>query len=269
MSNIVVAGTAELAPGEWQALRESAKAIVSSGFLPKAINTPEKAITIMMAGRELGLGPMQSIRSIYVIDGKPVMSADLMAALVHRKIPGATLRVDITTNDECSVDAGRPGQEATRFTFSMKDAQAAGLMSKDNWKKYPRAMLRARCLSEAVRAVFPDACLGVYDPDELGAVTGPQGDIIEMPAPAPPTISPFHEAEEGRIYPTQDELDGVLEALGEAESMAAMRRVLHEFAWTTPETMERWAPEQAKEISRLYNQRKRQFAKTEATNAAE
>lgn len=180
MSNIVKADAGSLELGEWQALRESAKAVVTSGFLPKAINTPEKAITLMLAGRELGLGPMQAIRSLHIIDGKPVMSADLMAGLVHKKLPGALLRVVESTNERCEVDAARQGQEPTRYVFSIDDAKAAQLLNKDNWKKYPRAMLRARCLSEAVRATFPDVMLGVYDPDELGAVTTADGEIIEV-----------------------------------------------------------------------------------------
>ena len=265
---IVKAGDAALEPGEWQALRESAKAVVNSGFLPKSINTPEKAVTLMLAGRELGLGPMQAIRSIHVIDGKPVMSSDLMAGLVHKRVPGALLRIVETSNERCVVDAGRPGQEPTRFTFSLDDARSAGLLGKDNWKKYARAMLRARCLSEAARAVFPDVLLGVYDPDELGAVTAQDGTIVEMPAPPPPTISPYHEADPERVYPTDDECQAVLEAIGEAETMDAMKAAAHEFAWRTPEEMERWSPDQVKAISKLYNARKRQFAK-EQNHAAE
>jgi hypothetical protein len=216
---IVKAGdAAALAPGEWQALRESAKAVVQSGFLPKAINTPEKAITLMLAGRELGLGPMQAIRSLHIIDGKPVMSADLMAGLVHRKLPGALLRVSETTNTRCTVEAGRPGQEATRITFSLDDAKAAGLLGKDNWRKYPRAMLRARCLAEAVRAVFPDVLLGVYDPDELGAVTSPEGEIVVMPVAAEPPSAPRNE-------PPPASIDDILTAIAEAtpDSIASVK----------------------------------------------
>jgi hypothetical protein len=158
-------------------MREQAQTLVASGFLPKAINTPEKAIAVIMTGKELGLGPMQALRSIHVIEGKPTLSADLIAGLVHARVPGAVLRVAESTDKRCAVEAGRPNTQATMFTFTIEDAQKAALMGKDNWKKYPRAMLRARCLTEAARAVFPDAVMGLYDPDELGAVTTPEGDI--------------------------------------------------------------------------------------------
>jgi len=156
-----------LAPGDWHAMREAAGALVKSGFMPKAIDTPEKAIAVAMAGRELGIPMMQAIRSIHIIDGKPTISADLMAALVHKRMPGARLRVTQSTNEVCSVEAGRAGEDVTVFSFTIKDATTAGLTTKDVWKKYPRAMLRARCISEAVRAVFPDAFVGVYTPEEF------------------------------------------------------------------------------------------------------
>lgn len=239
MSDAIVRASDALAPEEWQALRESARAIVRSGFLPRAISTPEKAVTLMLAGRELGLGPMQSIRAIHVIDGKPVMSADLMAGLVHRRIPGALLRVVETTDERCVVDAGRPGQQPTRFTFALADAQRAGLVAKENWRRYPRAMLRARCLSEAARAVFPDVLLGVYDPDELGAVTDDAGEIVVMPV---------HAAEQSRPAeqePQRDQLvGGLLASIGDAssateldEAKSCAREVWHSLSRSTRATV--------------------------------
>ncbi len=174
-----------LAPGEWQALQQQAKSLVLSKFLPKAIDTPEKAIAVMMTGRELGIGPMQALRCVHIIDGKPTLAAELIAALVLRRVPGAVFEVTSSTNERCTVLAGRPGRPEYEFAFSMDDAKAAGLTAKDNWKKYPRAMLRSRAITEAARAVFPDAVLGTYDPDELGAVTNEAGEIVAMPEKLP------------------------------------------------------------------------------------
>jgi hypothetical protein len=50
----------------------------------------------------------------------------------------------------------------------MARAKAAGLGSKDNWKSYPRQMLRARVISEGVRATFPAVLNGMYTPEEVG-----------------------------------------------------------------------------------------------------
>lgn len=165
---------------QFEAMREQAAALVQSGFLPRAVNTPEKALAIMQTGKELGLGPMQALRSIHIIEGKPTMSADLIAGLALARVPGAHLRVTETTNLVCRIEAARQGQEPTKFSFSIEDAKAAGLTGKDNWRKYPRAMLRARCLTEACRAMFPDAVAGIFDPDELTPVSLPPVHISEV-----------------------------------------------------------------------------------------
>lgn len=196
-SAIVKHEGAGLAPGEWQAMREQAKALVSSRFLPKAVDTPEKAIAVMMTGRELGIGPMQALRCVHIIDGKPTLAAELIAALVLRRVPGSVLEVAESTNERCVIVAARPNRPERQFTFTLEDAKAAGLLIKDNWKKYPRAMLRSRAITEAARAVFPDATMGVYDPDELGAVTNEQGEIVVEPTPArPPRITTHAEPDE-------------------------------------------------------------------------
>src|SRR6187402_202596 len=84
-------GLARVAPvsdamADWKAMREQAASLVASGFLPRAVNTPEKAMAIIQTGKELGLGPMQSLRSIHIIEGKPTMSADLIAGLALAKL---------------------------------------------------------------------------------------------------------------------------------------------------------------------------------------
>jgi hypothetical protein len=180
---------------EWRAMREQAQALVESGFLPRAVNTPEKALAIMQTGKELGLGPMQALRSIHIIEGKPTMSADLIAGLALAKVPGSMLRVAESTDKVCRIEAARHGQQPTTFSFSAEDAKNAGLLGKDNWRKYPRAMLRARCMTETCRAVFPDAVMGLYDPDELGAVTDSVGHVVDVRQVLSPHQAPDEEAD--------------------------------------------------------------------------
>jgi len=43
---------------------------------------PQDAALILIAGAELGLQPMQSLRAIHIINGKPTLSADLIAGRV-------------------------------------------------------------------------------------------------------------------------------------------------------------------------------------------
>jgi hypothetical protein len=46
------------------------------------------------------------------------------------------------------------------MSWTIEQAKKAGLTNKDNWRNYPRAMLRARLIAEAIRTVYP-AAIGV------------------------------------------------------------------------------------------------------------
>lgn len=227
---------------QWEAMLAQAQTLVCSGFLPKAINTAEKALAVMQTGKELGIGAMQSLRAIHIIDGKPTMSAELIGGLVLSRIPGAMLRVVETNEQRCVVHAARPGHEPTVFTFTHDDAQRAGLLGKDNWKKYERAMLRSRCITEAARAIFPDATMGLYDADELGAITNETGEIVALPtqhnmAPiatneraAAAVVNPDEEARRQKILARTLE---VLEPLvpGSPRYLWAMEELFHTRYW--------------------------------------
>jgi hypothetical protein len=65
-------------------LQGAGRFFVKSGLLPKTVSTIEATLTIMVTGYELGIGPMQALRLISVVNGKPVCAAELMAALIDR-----------------------------------------------------------------------------------------------------------------------------------------------------------------------------------------
>lgn len=158
----------------WQAMREKMALAVRSGLLPKEM-TYEKAVMIAAYGRELQLNPMTAVKEIYIVDGKPSMSASLMKALVHRKLPNALFKVTESTKDKCVIVTKRMKDDANEpqatWTFTIEEAKAfySGRNGiKDNWKKHPADMLRARCISRACRGEFSDVFLGpVYTPEEI------------------------------------------------------------------------------------------------------
>jgi len=173
---------------QWVLLQKQCKAFIASGFLPdhvtkgaSADQAMAKAITIAMKGRELGIPPLQAFSSISVIRGRPCLSSELMLALIYQRIPGAKVTFVTPTERhhlECVVTMQRPGGAEQKFSFTIEDAKAAGLLGKADsaWEKYPKAMLRARAVSAGARAVFPDAIMGCYTPEEMGA------DIVDVEA---------------------------------------------------------------------------------------
>src|SRR5688572_13501137 len=52
-------GPATLTKTAWEELKEQAVLSFESGLLPRSIDTPQKAITIALMGKELGLSPLQ------------------------------------------------------------------------------------------------------------------------------------------------------------------------------------------------------------------
>lgn len=172
---------------EFETLQRICKTAVLSTLLPDAYNTGDsnaklaKAIVIALKGRELGIPMMQAFSQINIIKGKPTISAELMLALIFKKFPEAPIHVTEYSNTKCTIEASRPGSDKkTIFTFTIDDAKQAGLGGVA-WQKYPRAMLRSRCISEMARTMFPDCLMGCsYTPEEIGADVDidDDGDVI-------------------------------------------------------------------------------------------
>lgn len=166
---------------DWQILRHQAETLVSSGFLPKAVDTWQKATAIIMYGKEIGMGPMEALQSIDVIQGKPTQKPQSMKAMVHKKLPNAIFRLIKSTDEEAIYEAARPNDPPAQFSFTFKDAERMGMTGKDNYKKQPKVMLSWRCIGHVARTVFPDCLSGVsYTPEELGAEVDDEHNIIEV-----------------------------------------------------------------------------------------
>lgn len=173
---------------------QMARALAGSALIPKTLqNKPGDVLVVLLTGREFGLGPMRAMRSIHVVEGKPTMAADLMVGLclARREVCEYFLLVE-STNERATYRTRRVGSpDAVALTFTMEDATKAGVANKDNWRKYPAAMLRARCSSALARAVYPDLLAGTYDPDELHMESAPPR---EPEVGQNPTLQRFEEA---------------------------------------------------------------------------
>lgn len=154
-----------LLPTTFDGLMKQAQVLVKSGLLPQEVRTPEAAVVIMLKGRELDIPPMTALSSIYVVKGKPSISAQLMGALILRA--GHAYHVDTLTNDKCVITFTRKGGQPYTHEFTMQDASAAQLAGSETWKKYTKAMLFSRCMSAGARIAMPDVIAGMYTPEEM------------------------------------------------------------------------------------------------------
>jgi hypothetical protein len=96
----------------------------------------------------------------------------MMAALVRSR--GHSITKDPKSTPDCCILHGKRADNGDTWTisFSLKDAELAGLLSSPTWKKYPQVMLYNRAMSQLFRQLFPDLSLGAgYVEDELKEIT--------------------------------------------------------------------------------------------------
>lgn len=154
----------------------AAKAMAVSGYFQDA-KQAEQALVKILAGREMGFGPFASMNGVYIIQGRPSIGANLMAAAV--KGSGRyNYRVIEMTDTKCSIKFYEGKEEIGVSTFTIEDARKAQTKNLD---KFPRNMLFARAMSNGVRWYCPDVFSGntVYTPEELGANVNEEGEVID------------------------------------------------------------------------------------------
>lgn len=130
---------------------------------------PEDVFVTVLMGRELGISAIMSLTAIVVIQGTVTLKVQTMNAVVRSKHPDAI--IEIKTDHEkkqVRVLAKRNKDDVGYESYwDMDMAKTMGLAGKDNWLKQPMNMLKARALSDALRAVFPDTLLGLYSYEEM------------------------------------------------------------------------------------------------------
>jgi hypothetical protein len=159
---------------------------------------------------------MQALRNIHIIEGRTTLSADFMAGLVMASPLCAYLRPVELTATCATYETMRHGWDAAlRVSFTIEDAQRAGLTGKGNWKTYPQAMLKARCLTSIARAAYPDLVMGLYDPDEVDGLPLPKNITAEIVDATPGASKPKGRTLKGALGDGQggDSLDALRAAL--------------------------------------------------------
>lgn len=151
-----------------------------SGYFKDARDASQ-AIVKVLYGREIGLPPVVAMSGIYIVEGKPTLSAALMAAKIRSS---GLYDYEVARHDDqgCEIaffdlrDGGR--KEMGRSSFTLDDAKTAGLAGKNNWRQYPRNMTYARAMANGARWYCPDLFGGpVYIPEELGLEVDETGEV--------------------------------------------------------------------------------------------
>jgi len=185
-----------------------ASKIASTDFVPTGMrNKPAAVAACILYGAEIGIGPMNALAKIDIVEGRPAPRAELARALALAA--GHEVWVEEQTNTKVTVCGRRHGStQVQTSTWTLDDAKKAGLAGRANWGKYPRQMLLARASAELVRMAFPDVLGGIaYFAEELDG-DGPDAPAVQTAAApvakgnkrklaaAPDPVEPVAEAED-------------------------------------------------------------------------
>ena len=144
-------------------IQTMANAVVKSQLF--GMKTVEQATALMLIAQAEGYHPALAARDYHIIQGRPTLKAETMMARFQQQ--GGKVDWKTLTDEEVTATFSHPSGGSATITWTFEQARKAGLTGKDNWKNYPRAMLRARVVSEGIRTVFPGVVLGVYTPEEV------------------------------------------------------------------------------------------------------
>jgi hypothetical protein len=158
-----------------------ALAVAKSGLF--GVKTPDQAMALMLIAQAEGLHPAIAARDYHVINGRPTLKADAMLARFHSA--GGSVRWGEYTDRRVVGTFSHPQGGSVEVEWTLDMATSAGLTKNPTWKSYPRQMLRARCVSEGIRTVFPGVVVDTYTPEEA--------EDMGSASPAPRDMGPVVE----------------------------------------------------------------------------
>lgn len=139
--------------------------LYESGFFTDVRSAAQAGVKIL-AGQERGFTPFVSMTGFHIIQGKPTLSANLIASAV-KKSEKYDYRIKTLKDHICEIEFFEDHGSIGVSIFTIDDAKRAGVK---NLQKFPRNMLFARAISNGVRWFCPDTFdTPVYTPEELGA----------------------------------------------------------------------------------------------------
>ena len=146
-------------------MQAMAKSLVASKMF--GFKTVEEAMSIMLIAQAEGRSPALAARDYHVIQGRPALKADAMLARFQQE--GGVVEWDEYTDAKVTGRFSHPKScpKPVAVTWTLDMAKRIGLASRDNWRNYPRAMLRSRVVSEGVRTAYPGIAVGIYTVDEV------------------------------------------------------------------------------------------------------
>lgn len=221
--------TSFLQPSTLDQALSIAEALSRSTFIPKCYQgNPSNILVAMQMGSEIGLGPLQSLQSICVINNQPSLFGDALMALVQGSALCEWFCDGFDEESQCGwARTKRRCRQKTEQKFTMDMARRAGLTEKSGpWKQYPERMCKLKARNWLCRDVYPDVLRGL---SRLNVV---ERDLLEekvvSDVPAVDSQSekkPVIEVTRAPDLADSMAVKGIIQSMASADSEEAMKAI--------------------------------------------
>lgn len=200
----------------FEAMQRMAVAIAKSGLF--GVKEADQALSLMMIAQAEGKHPALIARDYDIIQGRPAKKSE--AILRDFQASGGKVEWHELTDQVADATFTHPlSVKPLRIKWDIPRAKAARLMDKEGgmYTKYPRQMLRSRCISEGCRTVAPSATSGFYTPEEVNQMDAEVAEPVALPqaiaaAVAAPTLEEVERYIDSMDVPTLPSLTAAFEA---------------------------------------------------------
>ena len=166
----VVSQEQQIASIPFTDLERMAGAIAKSGLF--GVKNKDQALALMLLSQAEGRHPVLAARDYHIISGSPALKSDTMLAR-FQQVGGVVNWTTFTDTEVIGVFSHPSSPPPVEIKWTIEMAAKASLTNNPSWKNYPRAMLRARAVSEGVRTVHPGCLSGMYTEEETESFTSP------------------------------------------------------------------------------------------------
>ena len=152
-------------------MQQMAKAIADSRLF--GLTDVNQVLALGMVAQAEGHAFATAARDYHVIQGRPALKADAMMARFQSA--GGKVNWEVYTDEKVTGIFSHPNGGSLAVTWTLDQARSIGLVKPGSgWQKFPRAMLRSRCISEGIRSVYPGSVTGFYSPEEVADFEPPK-----------------------------------------------------------------------------------------------
>lgn len=185
---------------ELDVLIRQAELLAKASIIPKDYQrNPGNVVAAALMGRAFGWDAMTSMRMVTVIQGTASLKPEAQLALIRQR--GHSVKIEQHKDGQGVTVHGKRADtgDTASTTFTLADADRAGLLRNGTWKAYPLDMCQWRAISRLSRSLFGDVVLGAgYAPEEIALAR--VADVATVEVTRDGTVAePVFDTETGEI----------------------------------------------------------------------